>query len=100
MPRWGPFGHSGHPLCPRARLSDTLPPWRSLSLEPSAPVIKSGQRTGYKELMGALLETPVTDLHEVRHAFDDAEGVPGPAADLGLMRLRARSISFTAPLYR
>ena len=69
-------------LWPGTRIPDGLRPCRSQ--QPSAHEVQIGQRTGDKEPMGVLFETPVADLGEMKDAFDDAKDVLDAAADLGL----------------
>ena len=81
-PRWGFISLFGGLLWPGTRIPDELRPRRSQ--QASTDKVQIGQRTGDKEPVGVLFETPVADLHEAEHAFDDAEDVLDPTADLGL----------------
>ena len=81
-PRWGFISLFGGLLWPGTRIPDGLRPCRSQ--QPSAHEVQIGQRTGDKEPVGVLFETPVADLGEMKDAFDDAKDVLDAAADLGL----------------
>ena len=81
-PRWGFISLFGGLLWPGTRIPDELRPRRSQ--QASTDKVQIGQRTGDKEPVGVLFETPVADLGEMKDAFDDAKDVLDAAADLGL----------------
>ncbi len=69
-------------MWPGTRIPDGLRPCGSQEL--SADDIQIGERAGDEQPMGVFLKTPIADLHEAEHTFDDVEGMFDAAADWGL----------------
>ena len=76
------LGCSRDLLWPEPRIPDRLRPRRSQ--QAFADEVEVGQGAGHKQPVGVLLKTPVADIGEMEHAFDDAEGVLDAAANVGL----------------
>ncbi len=72
-------GHPPGPTPPADYAPPLRSPWRA-----AADDVQIGERAGHEQAMGILLKTPVADLGELEHAFEDAEDMLDPAADLGL----------------
>src|SRR4029077_15539466 len=59
-----------------------------------------GQRAGYEQAMGVLLQPAIAHLGKAEHPLDDPDRMFDPGAYLGLGTVFARSTSSTTPRWR